>query len=127
MVTETPSMQEPRDWAIKRCGKLIRAHATGAIGQDELFYNLTVVLIHAAIIDAESGSRLRDGWKPSLALLPPELVRAWGEWIEQEIVAADYMPSPHAFMVDTRDTRAVEAKRRELRPLYVALHNLVRV
>lgn len=46
--------------------------------------------------------------------------------MQQEVAAVKYVPSPHAFMADTRDVAAVDAKRRELRPYYIALYDTIR-
>lgn len=124
MTIEISGAPESGDRTVKSCARLLRAYTDGTILRDEFFYNLAVTLIHAAIEDARCGTRLQEGWKPSLELLPPVLLREWIAWMEREVVAVDYMPSPNPFLPNTGDPTVIEAKRRELRPFYVALFDL---
>jgi len=123
---QTESDREACEPLLRSCRNILRGYNAGAVQGDEVHYSLMVTLVHAADDDARFGTRLRDCWGMCVALFPAELMRAFNEWLEREVAAVDYMPPPNAFMADTRDAAAVEARRRELRPHFVALHQLVR-
>src|SRR4051812_43619687 len=110
---------------LTRCRRLLRAHEDALLQGDEFHYNLMIILIHAADEDAKFGTRLRECWGTCLSLVPDELLREFEQWMKREVAAVDYMPSPNPFLADTRSLEQIEAKRRELRPYFVALHDLL--
>jgi hypothetical protein len=62
-------------------------------------------------------------WNACLEVIPDSLYRDFFEYVAQHLQPVDFMPSPNAFLVDSRDDAVVEQKRREMRPKYVAFFN----
>jgi hypothetical protein len=107
---------------MTKCDRLIQAFNRGVWNADEFFFNLMITLVQSVIDDL----KYRDCWSTCLDQLPKDVLRAFDAWLQREVAALDYMPAPNPFMADTRDPNLVAIKRRELRPHFVELHDLVR-
>ena len=95
--------------------RLLRQLANGVCTFEEFASSLILLLANASEAALE----------PCTALLSPELARAFLTFLEEHLVKVDFKPCPKPLMVGPFSEDEIEAKKRQLRPKYMRLYELV--
>lgn len=98
------------------CRRLASQLTRGLVTQDEFNANFTWNVVS---LPAEAAPQAVD-------MIPAPVLGEYFDFLRAELEPVDFMPSPAVFLVDTSCEAAAERKRRELRPKYVRLYDLVR-
>jgi hypothetical protein len=99
----------------RECRKLAKLLETRRITFEEYAYNLTLAIV----------SGLEDDIPDCVKTIPPELADAYAEYLRTTVESVDFMPSPTAFLVGPYTEEKIEQRKRELRPRYLRLHQLM--
>lgn len=116
-MTEDPTadFQEDTTW-VNYCRKSAVQHDAGRITIEEYSNGVTLAILSAPISQMER----------CIELIPSHLAVQYVDFLRRLLEPVDFMPSPKPFMVDTSSEQMIEEKRRELRPKYVRLYQLMR-
>jgi len=95
----------------RRCRKFCRLFREGTISEHDFVYNVII-----GLVQKESSSI-----SACLSELSPAERSMFIKEAREYISSNDFSPTPHVFMVDTRDPVEVEMRRREMRPHFEAL------
>lgn len=102
----------PLESEIKSITRFVRFLESGKITADEFQFNILLYFV-----------KMSDSFWPEVAsIIPDAVAQRFREYVREFLVPVDFMPSPAVFMVNTRSEAEIEAKKRELRPKYEALH-----
>ena len=102
--------------AVLFCRRLANQLVGTRISFQEYAYNLTLSIIYAP----------DECMEQCLASIPAEVGRQYMDFLRTFLEPLDFMPCPKPFLVDTGSEEIVEQKKRELRPKYIRLFELIR-
>lgn len=103
-------MNEP----LERCLKLERLLANGKITFEEFAYAAMLIIVNASEVEREE----------CVEGMSAAFVSRFRDYLSEKLESADFMPSAVPFLT-SNDEATAEQKRRELRPRYVHLFQLV--
>jgi hypothetical protein len=107
-----PAPPTPEESAVRSISKYVRFLSADKITIDEFRYNVILSFAHMP----------ETCWRASADAMPPDVAADFRAYVDDYLRPVDFMPSPTPFMADTRSENAIEQKKHELRPKYVALH-----
>ncbi len=101
---------------ITRCRKLAKQLIVGRISFEEYRYNVTLAMVCAP----------DDGMPDCVDSIPRDVIASYTDYLRTSLEPVDFMPCPRPLLAGGGSEETIERRKRELRPKYLRLYQLVR-
>lgn len=108
--------QSARTDAISWCRKLAKQLIAGRISFEEYRYNAMIAMVCAP----------DDGMPDCVDSVPQDVIASYADYLRTSLEPVDFMPCPKPLLAGGVSEETIELRKRELRPKYLRLYQLVR-